>query len=804
MTKPAPAPPILRTQWVMAAERLGPVLFWPCVIAMAFCAYAWIGLADLLPPWLGALILLVALGGAVWTGRDLPKTLKVPNRAMVLARIEADSHLIHRPLTTLEDQLGAGDSALWAAHLARARKSITGFVLKPPAPSAAKQDPYALRALSALLMVIGLVIAGPEAPERFDRAIAFRLWAKPAPPNLEAWIEPPKSTLRPPVFLTRLKPDEAVSPVPEDSELLVKIRGARHVAVEFGKAKQVATGKREDTQELKINLTQDGVVEISADGEELLRRKITVLPRIGPKLVWLAKPEPTRRASLRLAYRAYDRYGMADMAMTITRQDGGSDDIDLPAPLHSAAPDSANPIAAKPGAPSHEMDQKPGDQIIFRDLTSHPWAGLDVALQLHGKNLEGLEGTSEAQVITLPEREFHHPIARRIIAERKTLARDPALSLRVARALGSLLEKPSAFGDDFTVYLSLRASMRRLIEADGRLPDGIFDLLWSTALRVEDGQTADAAKALREVQERLEKALAENRPQAEIDQLMSDLRKALGDYIREMANNPKNRSQAAPPPGSKTISPQDLKSLMDKAQDLSRSGNRDAARQLLSMLQSLLENLGSAQGQGAPSPGDEAANEAMGKLGDLMGKQQRLMDQTMREGQKGPRGSSPDGQAQPGMDPGIAAQQKALRKELNDIVEGLGEAGDLPDALGQADDAMRRAEQALGAKRPQDAETPQGEALNALRESAKALGKKIMENMAKNGQGRGKKPGGPDDPLGRPDATDQPGDGAGIRVPDEPDIARAREIMDELRKRASDRQRPKTELDYLDRLLEQF
>jgi hypothetical protein len=156
------------------------------------------------------------------------------------------------------------------------------------------------------------------------------------------------------------------------------------------------------------------------------------------------------------------------------------------------------------------------------------------------------------------------------------------------------------------------------------------------------------------------------------------------------------------------------------------------------------------------------------------------------------------------MDPNIAAQQKALRKELNDIVEGLGEAGDLPEGLGQADEAMRRAEQALGAKRPQDAETPQGEALNALRDSAKALGKKIMENMAKNGQARGKKPGGQDDPLGRPDATDQPGDGAGIRVPDEPDIARAREIMDELRKRASDRQRPKTELDYLDRLLEQF
>jgi Flp pilus assembly CpaE family ATPase len=44
----------------------------------------------------------------------------------------------------------------------------------------------------------------------------------------------------------------------------------------------------------------------------------------------------------------------------------------------------------------------------------------------------------------------------------------------------------------------------------------------------------------------------------------------------------------------------------------------------------------------------------------------------------------------------------------------------------------------------------------------------------------------------------------GVQIPDEMELRRTREIVDELRRRRGERERPPLELDYLDRLLDQF
>jgi uncharacterized protein (TIGR02302 family) len=581
---------------------------------------------------------------------------------------------------------------------------------------------------------------------------------------------------------------------------------------------QRQSGARSDSLEVHQTLTKTGTVEITADGRALARHAVIVVARQAPKITWLDAPQPARRGALKLAYRAYDHYGVGHMALKVIRpreqdvhaerhaHDAGAIqdfDVELPQPGRVADPD----LFGLTPTPEQARQSFTGtDQIVFRDLTSHPWAGLDVVVQLTATNLEGLSGTSEPKVVSLPEREFHHPVARQIIAERKTLAREPAFSLRVARALGALLERPQAFGDDMTAYLALRASVRRLSDAEGRVPEGIFDLLWSTALRIEDGKLSDASKNLRDVQERLETALAQNRPQREIDDLMAELRQAVENYLREMSQQSARdgSKRQSPSKDGKVITEKDLAALMQKAQDLARAGNRDAARQLLAMIQSMFENLGQAT-QAQPDETETAAGEALAKLGDLMGKQQRLMDQTMRGSAGGPKTPGAERTPGQGTDTNLAAEQRALRKQLGEIVEGLSENGDLPEGLGGADEAMRKAEGALGGGKPNDAAGAQAEALSRLRDSAKALGKQLMDHMAKRGGRGGNRTGaGAEDPLGRPEATQEAGDGGSVSVPDEPDIARAREIMDELRRRAAERLRAKTELDYLDRLLEQF
>jgi hypothetical protein len=77
-----------------------------------------------------------------------------------------------------------------------------------------------------------------------------------------------------------------------------------------------------------------------------------------------------------------------------------------------------------------------------------------------------------------------------------------------------------------------------------------------------------------------------------------------------------------------------------------------------------------------------------------------------------------------------------------------------------------------------------------------------QQMMRQFGQG----PGGdaPLDPLGRPQRSEGTDFGNSVKIPDEIDVQRAREILEELRRRMGDPSRPSLELDYIDRLLRRF
>lgn len=88
-----------------------------------------------------------------------------------------------------------------------------------------------------------------------------------------------------------------------------------------------------------------------------------------------------------------------------------------------------------------------------------------------------------------------------------------------------------------------------------------------------------------------------------------------------------------------------------------------------------------------------------------------------------------------------------------------------------------------------------------MRDTADALAKEMMkeggQNDAQSGEGQ-------NDPLGRQEGTTGFGAGSGVKIPDRDTLARARSILEELRRRAAERGRPKEELDYYDRLLKEF
>jgi hypothetical protein len=167
----------------------------------------------------------------------------------------------------------------------------------------------------------------------------------------------------------------------------------------------------------------------------------------------------------------------------------------------------------------------------------------------------------------------------------------------------------------------------------------------------------------------------------------------------------------------------------------------------------------------------------------------------------------PNGQPMPGGDPNALAQdQQGLRDKLDKIVQDLAKNGvQMPGGLDQAGREMGQSKDNLAGNQLQNAEGAQQRALDQLRNSAQQLAKNIMTaNGQQPGDGKDQQNAERTDPLGRP--LDQAGSMAGgnVKIPDQSDLARAREILEELRRRAGEASRAPEELDYIERLLKQF
>jgi hypothetical protein len=119
---------------------------------------------------------------------------------------------------------------------------------------------------------------------------------------------------------------------------------------------------------------------------------------------------------------------------------------------------------------------------------------------------------------------------------------------------------------------------------------------------------------------------------------------------------------------------------------------------------------------------------------------------------------------------------------------------------------MEGAEDALRSDDLAGAIDNQAEAMEALREGMRNMGEAMAEQQNPGGQGEAEgQPGQAQaDPLGR-----EAGQGRQVGTQDsllqgEDVYRRARELLDEIRKRSGEGARPDVELDYLKRLLERF
>ncbi|WP_062227087.1 TIGR02302 family protein [Aureimonas frigidaquae] len=832
--------------FALAVERFWPlILGLSCVLAL-FLILAWGGIFALMAPWLriGALGLLVlAALGLVWVHRGL----RLPSRSDVTQRVEAASRLSHQPLRAQEDSAVGSDpvaQALWRIHQRRMAERLTGLTGGAPNTRTERIDPYGLRALMALGVVTAFAYSYGPSGGRIADALAPVPGTLLAAARIDAWVTPPGYTGRAPLFLT---PDEAGEvEVPAGSVLSVRVSDGAGVHFSFSAGQDAAElvppagaeaaadgsvppAAADAPAEFDLELTRSGTARLETRLRTLGDWSFAVTPDHPPVIAFDGEPRLARNGAMDIGFTVEDDYGAPQgRALILPREpaQGARPLIEAPE-INLAMPRRTKGIAK-------------GRTTI--NLADSPYAGTPVHVTLTARDDAGQVGHSAPQEMILPQRPFSNPLALAVVEQRRILA----LDAHAARRVVELLDAVTLHGDSFIPrvgdYLALRAVRERIATArnDDDLRSAV-DFLWEIALGIEDGDLSFAERRLRDAQERLSDALRDGASDEEIAALMQELRDAMNAFMQAMAEAmegqpPQNLSDLG---NAQEISPRDLQRMMDRIEDLARSGSRDAAQQLLSELQDMMNNLQMAQPGQGQQPGDSPMQQQMNEMGELLQRQQQLMDETFdlgrqqmrRQMEEGMEGMPQMPQTGEGGEPPSASelrerleelqrQQGALQERLQALAEAMREQGLEPgEGMGRAGEAMGEAEGALGRGSDGEAVDRQGEALQALREGAQDMMRQMQEAM--QGQpGQGNQPGQPgqpgqgmgqgmarqgrddgQDPLGRPRQTQGPDFGNDIGIPEEIDIQRARRILDEIRNRLGNRLSPELEREYLERLL---
>jgi hypothetical protein len=364
----------------------------------------------------------------------------------------------------------------------------------------------------------------------------------------------------------------------------------------------------------------------------------------------------------------------------------------------------------------------------------------------------------------------------------------------------------------------------------------------------------------------LDEAIKNGADPDEIDKLMQELREAMDDYMRQLAEEAERNpdGEAANEQNSMEMTGDQLQEMLQELQKLLEEGRMEEAAELMEMLRQLMENMQVTQGEGGQGgPGQQAMRD----LGETLRDQQDLSDDSFSELQnpgeqggeqpgdqgEGQQGEGQQGEGQqPGQDgqggeqgqgqqgegqhdrgqngqaqEGTGQQGEGSGQSLQDRQRGLRNrlgllnGGNLPGAGSEAGEAGRRALEDAGRamreaeRNLESGDLPgaldrQADAMRALREGMRNLGEAQAQDQRENGQdGQGEAvgradPNGARDPLGR-----EPGDGARIGsdrnlLQGDDVYRRAQDLLDEIRRRQGEQARPETERDYLRRLLDMY
>ena len=848
----------LRMTWAGMLAENAVRAFWPLmtVVLLALAALM-LGLQDsvLVEVVWGAAVVtaLAGLGAFAYAAMRF----RLPRRAAALARL--DESMPGRPIQAMMDNqaIGEGDEAsmaVWRAHKKRMADRAALAEAVPADLRIASRDPYALRYLAVLAFAIALLFGSVwRVGSVAEMAPGSQQMANG--PVWEGWAEPPRYTGLPTLYLNDLKAGDLQ--LPEGTLITLRFYGEVG-ALTLAETVSGRTGEVPAASDPAQDFTvlQSGAIEVAGPGGR--KWEVAVLADAPPAVNFGGAPNIAALGEMRLPYAARDDYGVEageariilDL-VSVERRYGLTVDPD---PRPEIVVPLSMPITG---------DRDDFQENLIEDFSKHPWANLPVKISLSVLDAAEQLGETAPRDMILPGRRFFNPTAAAVIEMRRDLLWSKANTRRMAQVLRAVSYLPDDLFRSEVTALRLKQMIKRLeVHARYGLSDEIQEELaedlWGLALKLEEGELANALERLRRAQERLQEAMKNGASDEEIAELMDELRRATEDYLRQLQQQQaqEQQEQGGPqqPPGeTMQMTQDDLQRMMDRIQELMEQGRMAEAAEALQELQELMENMRvteGQQGQGGQSPGEQA----MQGLADTLREQQGLSDQAFRdlqeqfnpgaqagenegnegrnggqgrgqshEGQRGQgegsgeqRGDGRNGSEQSGGDnsrEGLADRQQALRNELRRQQgqlpgQGTPEGDAARDALDRAGRAMDGAEEALRNDDLAEAIDNQAQAMEALRDGMRSLGEALAQEQQnlQPGQGQAESDRRADnrDPLGREQGNNGSNSTDGPLAMGPGDLGRARELLDEIRRRSGEAQRPEIERDYLNRLLDRF
>ncbi|MDX8442609.1 TIGR02302 family protein [Mesorhizobium australafricanum] len=836
----------LATRASMIFERGWPLVLPLLVVVSLFLSFSWFGLFPRLPD-AARIGLLVLFALAAIAALYPLRFFRVPSAAEVDRRIETANALPHSPVQVQTDRPSGAESifsqALWREHQKRMAERLSSLGADRPRSSMPDYDRWGLRAVAGLLFVTALAFSFGPFGGRVGDGFVARAARDAVPPRIDAWVTPPAYTGKAPLFLTA-DANQAIQTfsVPQGSDISLRVTGgsgeetlsyadaggnARAIEPAAPKAAAPAASQTASpkVRQFSGKLTANGTLTLKSAESDLGHWAFAVIPDKPPTIRFVGEPKRAVNGAIELNYEIDDDYGAAAAKAVFE--------------LSEPPAAKAHPLYGPPDMPLTlpRRGGKTNAAKTTKDLTEHVWAGSNIKLTLNVTDDAGHTATSDTRALVMPERPFANPLARAVIEQRRLLALDTNAKPRVLDLVDAITLRPADTFDNMSNYLAIMSARSRLklSESDDQLRN-VVSYLWEIALGIEEGNLSAAERRLRQAQQALQDAIKNGASDQEIEKAMKELREAMNQFLQEFAQRAQQNPNAPQmQQNGRELRQSDIDRMMDQIENLAKSGDRDKAQQLLSELQDMMNNLQAGrQQQGGEQ--DSEMRQQMDKLGDIMRRQQEMMNDTfrldqMQRGQRGEGGEQQqlgedgeqgqsDGQQRPGPGQGrpkmspkdladalkqLQEGQGQLQSELDQLKKGLEGMGMEPnEGFGEAGKSMGDAEQSLGQGEGDQAVGHQGRALEALRRGAKDMMKQMQAMQGDQGgseQG-GRQQDADRDPLGRPRATNGPDDGTSVKVPDEIDVQRARQILDAIRKRLGNALSPDIERSYLERLLE--